>query len=691
MKVPKRRFYFGFLLVVTSLLAACSNDDRPFPTERSSPTLAAGVTAAPTATTAPTATPGVTTAPTATPMATATQSLTAPISTLAPTAEPVVIPTVVPTPAPTLVPTPTATVIVPTTDFSSAVRLSGSVPSSAVAISPDGAVVAAVNPDSDTITLVNALTLEVIDEVPVGDDPRTLSFTPDSRSLIVANRGSANLTILDIADPTRSAQIPIGPMPYGVVTDGQHAFVAEFALGNIAVIDLTDYSLVRRLPVGPFPAGLALAPGDQNDGNQGSILLITHFFNGQVTVVDLETLSVVAQASTGLGTNLSQFLVVGPGGAKAYLPQTRSNATNTAMTFDTTVFPVVNVLDLTDFSLLTRDRITIDTADQPASIPFAAALSPDETRLFVVHAGSDNVSVIDLADNQGLANISVGASPRGIAFTPDGSTLFVNNVLDGTMSVIDARTLKVTNTIGLTSIPLSAEVLQGKRIFYSASAPVLSNDNWISCASCHFDDGMDGRTWQGFPDGPRNTPALFGVGQTLPIHWSGDLNELQDVELTIRNIQFGTGLVSGEAHDSLGSPHAGLSLDLDALAAYLDSIEVPPSPYSSDHEAIKRGEERFTALDCKSCHAPPLFTDLQLHDVGTGDPAKEKNSHGRGTRFDTPSLRGIWLTAPYFHDGSAATLEEVFKSGPVHNIAADITSEEMEDLMAYLRALPVDE
>ena len=64
------------------------------------------------------------------------------------------------------------------------------------------------------------------------------------------------------------------------------------------------------------------------------------------------------------------------------------------------------------------------------------------------------------------------------------------------------------------------------------------------------------------------------------------------------------------------------------------------------------GEERLTTLNCESCHVPPLYTVLQLHDLGAGDPAKERNSHGRGTNFDTPSLRGVWLTSPYFHDGS---------------------------------------
>ena len=81
----------------------------------------------------------------------------------------------------------------------------------------------------------------------------------------------------------------------------------------------------------------------------------------------------------------------------------------------------------------------------------------------------------------------------------------------------------------------------------------------------------------------------------------------------------------------------------------------------------------------------------KLHDVGTGDSAKEKNSHGRGTNFDTPSLRGLWQTAPYFHDGSARTLDEVFSTGTTHNISAGISAEEIQALIAYVQALPLDE
>jgi YVTN family beta-propeller protein len=285
----------------------------------------------------------------------------------------------------------------------------------------------------------------------------------------------------------------------------------------------------------------------------------------------------------------------------------------------------------------------------------------------------------------------VGSNPRGIAIVPDESTIFINNVLDGTLSVIDTETLVVANTIQITNIPLSPTLLAGKKLFNSASSPVLTNDNWISCATCHFDGMMDSRTWLGFPDGPRNTPALFDIAQTMPMHWSGDFDELQDIEITIQKIQFGKGLIGKPPYDSLGEPHSGISAELDALAAYLASLESPSSPYNRGKNVIALGQSVFGELNCQTCHIPPIYTDHKLHDVGTGDYKKEKNSHGSGTAFDTPTLRGIWLTAPYFHDGSANNLEEVFQTGLVHNISDEIEIAELQALISFMMSLPDDD
>lgn len=570
-----------------------------------------------------------------------------------------------------------------TADTVSSRPLNRTVSASAVAVSPDGKFVAAVNPDSNSITLVDAISLGVLAEISVGEDPRTLCFTPDSKKVLVANHGSATLSMLDIVQSVEIAQYPVGSMPYGVVTDGIHAFVSEYGLGKVSVINLETGALVKRVPVDPFPAGLALT-------RDGERLFVTHFFTGRVTVIDQSTSIVNGIVSTGIGTNLSQFIAISPDGKKAYLPQTRSNVTNMARLFDTTVFPVVNVLDVTNMRLMVRERITLDTADEPVNMPFAVALSPDGNTLYLANAGSDDVSVIDLPTNHGVAHMDVGSNPRGIAITPDGSRVFTNNLLDGTLSVIDTATLNLTNQIVLTEIPLPPSLLQGKRIFNSAATPTLTTDNWISCATCHFDGMMDTRTWLGFPDGPRNTPSLFGVAQTLPMHWSGNFDELQDIEVTIREIQFGQGLVIGDVHDPLGQPHRGLSSELEALAAYIASIEFQPSPYTGDPEMIRRGDSLFVTLGCDTCHTPPLYTDLNLHDVGTGNPAKEKHSQNTGVPFDTPSLRGVWLTAPYLHDGSAATLQQVLQTGTIHNVFNKIDRGELEALITFMRALSDD-
>jgi YVTN family beta-propeller protein len=373
---------------------------------------------------------------------------------------------------------------------------------------------------------------------------------------------------------------------------------------------------------------------------------------------------------------------------RAYLPQTRSNTTNMQLVFDATVFPMVNVMDLTTQKILRAERVSLDVGFRSVNMPFAVALDEANQVLMVANAGSNDVSVIDLQSDKQLARLGVGANPRGIAFDAQTNRAYVNNVLDGTISVIDMQKIEVIENIHITEIPLDPQILLGKQIFNSARVPDLTTDRWISCATCHLDGGMDARTWLGFPDGPRNTPALFGVGKTLPIHWSGDLDELQDVEGTFRAIQAGTGLVDSEMYDSLGPPHAGLSEGLDALAAFMASLKVPRSPYSIAQDEFERGQKTFAQVGCTECHAPPLYTDMQLHDVGTGDPKLERNSHGRGTQFDTPSLLGIWATAPYFHDGSAQTLADVLRMGNEHNIVNRISEKEFQDLLSFLLALP---
>jgi YVTN family beta-propeller protein len=342
-------------------------------------------------------------------------------------------------------------------------------------------------------------------------------------------------------------------------------------------------------------------------------------------------------------------------------------------------------MNLRNMTVARESRLTLDTADRPVNMPFAIALDRFRQTLYIANAGSDNISVIDANTGLTQAHVDVGSNPRGILLNRDNSLLFVYNAFDGTLSVIETRTLKVTDEIPISDSNLPVDTLLALQLFYTANDPRLSADNWMSCANCHFDGMSDRRVWQGFPDGPRNTPVLYGLLETAPYNWSATWDELADVEVKIRSLQAGTGLISGTSiSPPLGDPHAGLSLDLDVLASYLAGIPGATPPVQPDAALIERGKAIFDQQKCATCHAGAADTDLQKHDVGTGSSPAEK----QGTEFDTPSLRWLWISAPYFHDGSAATLRDVFTLPGEHQLISKLPAEDIDALIAYLLTLP---
>ena len=113
-------------------------------------------------------------------------------------------------------------------------------------------------------------------------------------------------------------------------------------------------------------------------------------------------------------------------------------------------------------------------------------------------------------------------TPREVTLSSDGTLLYILNLVSDDVTVVATDTLDVVDTRELAEDPRPAVIQQGERLFLTSQPNEIARDNWIACASCHFDAGSDGKTWLGTTGGPRNTPVLRGIGDTGPLHWSAD-------------------------------------------------------------------------------------------------------------------------------------------------------------------------
>jgi YVTN family beta-propeller protein len=355
-------------------------------------------------------------------------------------------------------------------------------------------------------------------------------------------------------------------------------------------------------------------------------------------------------------------------------------------------------------------EVPLDELERYASQPFGVAIAPDKSRLYVTIGGSECVIVIDIpqllrfiharprpesgsfaqdlaaSGNYVIARIPVGHNPRGLALTHDGRRLFVANRLDDTISVIDTRTSRVASTITLDGPKEISPIRHGEQTFYTSR---YSFQGQIACSTCHIDSTFDGLTWDLEPDGfgrdVVDNKMLEGIKDTEPYKWNGG-NPNIPTECGPRTEKY---FWRSENYDNL---------TLTDLAVYVRSLDPRPNRWRLPDGELTPAQERGKALfergtdkfgkaipegnRCAYCHSGPKGTNQKLFDVGTRKPTDNSGM------LKSALLSGIALTAPYLHDGSAHTLEEiwtVYNPEDKHGRTNDLTKDELNDLIEYLR------
>jgi DNA-binding beta-propeller fold protein YncE/mono/diheme cytochrome c family protein len=564
----------------------------------------------------------------------------------------------------------------------------------------DGSLFACSNRDSGTVSIVSWPALKLLHEIPVGLHPEGVAWIGNSNSLACCVYGTDEIVILDASAGSITRKVPVFDEPYGIVSsaDGTQLFATLEYPGQILAINPADGTIRSTWQVGSMLRGLALSP-DQ------TFLLTTEYLTSRVLRISTADGSIRQTWEPASTDNLSRQIVIAPAADRAWFTHIRSRVT--AAHGNGSIFPYVSVARLNGPDAGTRLRIPLDTirGTRVTANPWDCDITPDGRTLCVAFAGTNDMYLLNVTDNHSeldfKAALQLGSNPRAVRCSPDGSAVLTYNALDFSViafSLADGREL---GRLAVTESPLSEQLLLGKKLFYTALSPMTSR-GWISCSSCHPDGDADGRTWQQ-PEGLRNTQPMNGLAWTHPLHWSSDRDEVQDFEHTIRGkLMQGRGLLQGTLPDAMAEPIAGRSKALDALAAWTNSHNFTLSPHAKHglNEAAQRGQLIFHSekTGCATCHKGPLYSDSQpgpadqltLHNVGTGN---DDPSELMGPRYDTPTLLGIYRSAPYLHHGRAATLHDVLTTANTndqHGKTSHLSTAEINDLVEFLKSLPFE-
>ena len=546
------------------------------------------------------------------------------------------------------------------------------------------------------LSVVDLDTDTLLDMIPLPDSPTGLTLSPDAGVLYVTTGvASGTLHTVDTETLEITSSMAVGHSPRAPVCASSNRLSLCNQFENaVSVVDPSAGTVLARVPVRREPFAAALTP-------DGATLLVANLLPHQaatdtnvaaaVSVIDTASNTVTQHVALPPGSHSLRDIAVSPDGGYAcvthVLSRYRVPTTQLLRGWINTA-----ALSIIDIASLTRlNTVLLDDLDLGAANPWGLAFAADGSRLCVTHAGSHDLSVIDwpalvarLASEADDVSSSLtwlvglrrrlplpGKGPRGVAVV-DGKA-YAAQAFSDSLAIARLDPGMENDTVELPlgwQKPMTQE-RYGKFSFHDGS---LSVQSWHSCASCHPAVRADGLNWDVLNDGfgnAKNTKSLLFAHETPPTTITGIRpNAETSVMAGLRYIHFANH--SNDEH---------LAIDL-----FLKSLRPTPSPELESgglSAAAQRGEALFTSASCIHCHSGPYLTDTSLHDVGTG------SGREAGTRFDTPTLIEVWRTAPYLYDGRAATLREVlttFNPGNQHGSTSGLTSQQLDDLEAYLKS-----
>jgi DNA-binding beta-propeller fold protein YncE len=523
--------------------------------------------------------------------------------------------------------------------------------------------------------------LPVVGNLHTHAEPFGVALDPRGETLLVTTVADHSLTAYDPWSGDSKWDVELGPEPRGVAVspDGTQAMVSFLSTGAVARVQLHRSR--------PSVSYVALDPPKQTDANQ--------FFRApmQQQAMHVQTKSAAVAANgkpapkvvdpdperIGRRHARNAFAVayVGHGLAvvphQVSMPHAPNNGVENMGSYGGGFMPPIahriSFVDAEGGSKVAGAEIDLH---QPRALAYSAATDT----LFVVGYGSDTLSAfaeisqpsVHLAFQTPLGG-SAACGPEGVAVSEDHAKVHVFCTLSRKVATIEvdapAKGLEWSEPVAQSRLSSPAQV--GRELFRRGRDHRLSQAGALACASCHPEGRTDGLSWR-IEGNTLQTPLLAGrlVG-SHPFKWDGkDANLSTSLRNTVRRLG-GGGITNADSQ---------------ALQAFLTSLPAVRTPTPDDARAVARGRKLFfgTETGCADCHSGDNYSDGNQYDHLAPELGE----------VDTPSLKGLAFSAPYYHDGSARTLEALLMgNGSVHGMGgtSHLSEREIDDLVAFLETL----
>lgn len=592
--------------------------------------------------------------------------------------------------------------------------------------------------DAQRIDEIDVETSKVTRSMACPSKPSGLAITSDGRELYITCGGSHGVVcIADVASGKIGKTIPVGHTPGApvLIADDGTLVVCNRFDNDLSIVSLAEGKEIARVPVLREPVGAAATP-------DGATVLVTNLLPvdpadattvaAEVSVIDMADLSTTTIRLPN-GSSSVHDVCVSPDGKHAYVTHilSRYRMPTTQLERGWMNTNALSIIDVPAGKLV--NTVLLDEIDLGAANPYAVHTSDDGSLIFVSHAGSHELSVIDAtqmmrklaglpqtpeeAREQGESNASGTYSsttavdvPNDLAFLVDlqeriplrkrwipglaedkgpmisgprgfdiiGSKVYAAIYFSDVLAVVDLASNRYNRVsyIRLGSEPEMTLARRGEMYFHDAD---ICFQQWQSCASCHPDARVDGLNWDLMNDGignPKNAKSMLLAHETPPAMSFGVRATAEEaVRAGIRHIQFAVPPEEDKVAESIDE--------------YLKNLEPVPSPYLVNgelSESAKRGKDLFFSerIGCGSCHPAPLYTDQKRHDVGS------RSELDRRDDFDTPTLIEVWRTAPYMHDGQYTTIKDLIlhgKHGSKGGNLDSLSEKELDDLAEFVLSL----